>query len=221
MSCSCAKTVPKIAWHNQLGPTNGHVRTRPRADGSIGYSAIVRVFKKKELIPQEQEDVSRRSAAEKWAKARELALEDPTALLRAQTGDSLTLRDLIQWYMDTFRSVATWGRTKQSQLEALKNHTTGQADALLLDSSTLVDHKSPGREQAPNPTNSNRRNVETPYRSLRGRQAARSVYGGVGLGCWKKRMSDRNGPDTGWNITRHESEPTSDGSYVAREYEES
>jgi hypothetical protein len=87
--------------------------------------------------------------------------------------------------------------------------------------SALVVHTSPGREQAPNPMSSNRRNVETPYRSLRGRQAARSVFGGVGLGCWKKRMPDRNAPDTGCNITRHESEPTSDGSYVAREYVES
>lgn len=116
------------------------IRARTRADGSIGYSAIVRVFKKKELIHQEQETFSRRAAAEKWAKARELALEDPTALLRAQAGDGIALKDLIQWYMDTFRSVSNWGRTKQSQLEALKNHTTGQADALQLDSSALVDH---------------------------------------------------------------------------------
>ena len=87
--------------------------------------------------------------------------------------------------------------------------------------SALVIRKSPGQEQAPNPMNSNRRNVETPYRSLRGQQAARPVFGGAGLGCWKKRMPDGNGPDTGWNITRHESEPTSDGSYVAREYVES
>jgi len=87
--------------------------------------------------------------------------------------------------------------------------------------SALVIRKSPGQEQTPNPMNSNRRNVETPYRSLRGKQAARPVFGGAGLGCWKKRMPDGNGPDTGWNITRHESEPTSDGSYVAREYVES
>ena len=69
--------------------------------------------------------------------------------------------------------------------------------------------------------NSNRRNVETPYRSLRGRQTARSVFGGAGLGSRKKRRSDGNDPDTGCNITWHESEPTSDGSYLARESVES
>jgi len=56
--------------------------------------------------------------------------------------------------------------------------------------SALVIRKSPGREQAPNPMNSNRRNVETPYRSLRGQQAARPVFGGAGLGCRKKRMPE-------------------------------
>src|ERR1700681_910169 len=87
--------------------------------------------------------------------------------------------------------------------------------------SALVIRKSPGREQAPNPMNLNRRNVETPYRSLRGQQTARFVFGGAGLGCRKKRMPDGNGPDTGCNITRHESAPTSDGSYLARESGES
>jgi hypothetical protein len=69
--------------------------------------------------------------------------------------------------------------------------------------------------------NSNRRNVETPYRSLRGQQTARSVFGGAGLGCRKKRRPDGNGPDTGCNITWHESEPTSDRSYLSRESGES
>jgi hypothetical protein len=63
-------------------------------------------------------------------------------------------------------------------------------------------------------------NVETPYRSLRGQQAARLAYGGAGLGCWKKRMPGCNGSDTGLNVTRHESEPTSDGSYLARKSEQ-
>jgi hypothetical protein len=34
-------------------------------------------------------------------------------------------------------------------------------------------------------------------------------------------MPEGNAPDTGWNITRHESEPTSDGSYLARKSVES
>ncbi len=38
--------------------------------------------------------------------------------------------------------------------------------------------------------------------------------------CWKKRMPPCNEADTGLNVTRHESEPTSDGCFVAREHGE-
>ena len=65
----------------------------------------------------------------------------------------------------------------------------------------FVTHKPPGREQAPNPTYFCKRNVETPYRSLRGQQAARSAYGDAGVGYWKKRMLRCNGADTGFNVT--------------------
>ena len=44
-------------------------------------------------------------------------------------------------------------------------------------------------------------NVETPYRSLPGQQAAKSAYGGAGVGYWKKRMLRCNGVDTGFNVT--------------------
>jgi len=43
------------------------------------------------------------------------------------------------------------------------------------------------------------------------------AYGGAGTGGWKKRMPCCNGMDTGLNVTRHEREPTSDWSYIARE----
>lgn len=40
---------------------------------------------------------------------------------------------------------------------------------------------------------------------------------GAGLGCRKKRMPGCNGSDTGFKVARHESEPKSDGSYIAKE----
>jgi hypothetical protein len=62
--------------------------------------------------------------------------------------------------------------------------------------------------------------VETPYLSRKGKQAARRAYGGAGLGCRKKRRPFCNGADTGFNVTRHESEQTSDWCLFAREYGE-
>jgi len=51
--------------------------------------------------------------------------------------------------------------------------------------------------------------------------AVRHAHGGAGLGCWKKRTPYCNGTDTGLNVTRPEREPTSDGSFIARDVEES
>ena len=43
---------------------------------------------------------------------------------------------------------------------------------------------------------------------------------GAGLRCRKKRMPACTEGDTGFDVTRHESEPTSDGCFVARQHEE-
>ena len=59
--------------------------------------------------------------------------------------------------------------------------------------------------------------METPYLSREGKRAARRADRGAGLGRRKKRRPSCNGADTGLNVARHESEPTSDGSFIARE----
>lgn len=51
-------------------------------------------------------------------------------------------------------------------------------------------------------------------------RAARLFERRAGLGCRKKRRPRCNGADTGCNITGRESEPTSDGSFSARESDE-
>lgn len=112
---------------------------RKRADGSCGYTAQIRMHHGKSLVHQEAKTFSRRAAAEKWARAREVELEDPTALVRAQDGN-VTLASLIRWYIDSFQSLSKWQRTKQCQLEFLEKHPIGQSDALKLTPSALVDH---------------------------------------------------------------------------------
>ena len=84
----------------------------------------------------------------------------------------------------------------------------------------FVTHTPPGPEQAPNPTYFCKRNVETPYRSLRGQQAARSAYGGAGVGTRSKRMPFCNGADRGCDIILRESGQTSSWSLFTREFAE-
>lgn len=78
---------------------------RRRADRTIGYMATIRLHSGKQLIHRETKTFSRRAAAEKWARAREVELEDPSALLQAQDGD-VTFAGLIRWYVVR----CPWGR---------------------------------------------------------------------------------------------------------------
>ena len=82
----------------------------------------------------------------------------------------------------------------------------------------FVTHMPPGPEQAPNPMYLCKWNVETPYRSLRGQQTAKSAYGGAGIGTRRKRTPFCNRMDRGCNITLRESGQTSSWSLFTREF---
>jgi integrase len=112
---------------------------RRRADGTIGYMATIRLHSKKNLVHRETKTFSRRAAAEKWARAREVELEDPSALIRACAGD-VTLASLIRWYIENFQHISKWQRTKQSQLRFLEKHPIGSLNALSISAATLIDH---------------------------------------------------------------------------------
>lgn len=116
-----------------------HIRARKQSDGSLRYTAAVRLRKGKQIIHREAKTFSHRSAAEKWAKSREVALENPAALIQAQQGEK-SLSELIRWYIDAFATVSKWQRTKQAQLEFLEKHTIGKSNVFALTAATLIDH---------------------------------------------------------------------------------
>jgi integrase len=116
-----------------------YIRSRKQADGSQRYTAIVRIRRSGKMLHQEAKTFTHRSAAERWARHREVALEDPAALVRAQQ-PSTRLNKLIRWYIDSFQHVSKWQRSKQSQLLFLEKHPIGDVDAVFLESGTLVDH---------------------------------------------------------------------------------
>ena len=116
-----------------------YIKARKQADGSRRYTAIVRIRRNGKILHQEAQTFTHRSAAERWGKHREVTLENPANLKRAQQ-PSTKLRALIRWYIDSFRRISKWQRSKQSQLEFLEKHSIGEVDAVTLESSTLVDH---------------------------------------------------------------------------------
>jgi integrase len=116
-----------------------HILTRKYPSGSIRHTANIRIIKDGVLVHRESMTFALKSAAEKWAKSREVALENPTALVKARDG-APSLASLIRWYIDEFKPIANWQRTKQTHLEFLERHPFGQNDALQLTSAMLVNH---------------------------------------------------------------------------------
>lgn len=115
------------------------IKARKQADGSIRYTAVVRIRRQGKVLHQEAKTFAHRSAAERWGKHREVALEDPAALVRAKQ-PSTKLSKLIRWYIENFQHISKWERSKQSQLQFLEKHPIGDTDAVFLESATLVDH---------------------------------------------------------------------------------
>ncbi|MHB8813617.1 MAG: tyrosine-type recombinase/integrase [Steroidobacteraceae bacterium] len=116
-----------------------HILVRKYGSGVTRYTANVRIRKGKRVIYRESKTFTHRAAAEKWAKSREVALEDPTALIRAGHG-APSLAELIRWYIDSFEKISKWQRSKQTHLEFLERHSIGKSNALALTPAILIDH---------------------------------------------------------------------------------
>ena len=87
------------------------IKARKQVDGSLRYTAVVRIRRQGKVLHQEAKTFAHRSAAERWGKHREVALEDPSALVRAQQ-PSTKLSKLIRWYIDSFQHISKWQRSK-------------------------------------------------------------------------------------------------------------
>jgi integrase len=127
-----------------------YIRTRKNADGTPRYTAIVRIRNGKLIVHQEARTFTHKGAAEKWAKAREVALEDPSSQFR-QNNKPRTLASLIRWYIESFGSVSRWQRSKQAHLQFLERHAIGKQNALALTASQLVKHVQSRRSDGTGP----------------------------------------------------------------------
>jgi hypothetical protein len=68
-----------------------YIRTRKNADGTPRSTAIVRIRNGKLTVHQEARTFTQKGAAEKWAKAREVTLEDPSSVTGPDRASGLSL----------------------------------------------------------------------------------------------------------------------------------
>lgn len=101
----------------------GTITERSRKDGSVAFTAQIRIKRAGKVVHTEAETFARRAAAVTWIKNREAALAAPGALERASAPDPL-LRDAIDTYLtDTKRE---YGKTKSQVLRSIQASELGQ-----------------------------------------------------------------------------------------------
>jgi integrase len=126
------------------------IKARKQANGSTRYTAIVRIRRGTTIVHRESRTFTHHSAAQSWARHREVALENPAELTR-QPQCTATLGQLIRWYIDTFESISGWQRTKQTSLEFLERHPLSQTLAHTLTTADLIRHVQSRRKEGAGP----------------------------------------------------------------------
>ena len=105
----------RTPWSNQ-GPAMATILPRRRADGTIGYMATIRLHSKKKPVYREAKTFSRRAAAEKWARAREVGPEDPAQPWCVHVPETSPSRASFAGTSRQLQHIFKWQRTKQWQL---------------------------------------------------------------------------------------------------------
>ncbi|WP_131193744.1 tyrosine-type recombinase/integrase [Lichenihabitans psoromatis] len=113
----------------------GTITARKRRDGSIGYTAQIRLRRDGQIIHSEAETFVRRQYAAAWLKKRETELTVPGALERLKT-PTVTLATAIDRYIAESGKVI--GHTKEQVLRAIKRHDLGATECSAITSADIV-----------------------------------------------------------------------------------
>lgn len=99
----------------------GTIASRRRKDGSIGYTAQIRLKQDGQVVHSESETFGRRQLATEWMRRREAELDQQRA--RGEPiGRVATLDELFEWYGDEIKALTPWGRTKEADLKRLRGY---------------------------------------------------------------------------------------------------
>ncbi|NIE67431.1 site-specific integrase [Burkholderia sp. Ax-1719] len=113
----------------------GTITPRARADGSIGYTAQIRLKERGVVVFTEARTFDRRPAAQAWLDRRERELAEPGARESVKQEDPV-LADVIDRYIR--ESKRDLGRTKKQVLGAIKAAPIGQLRCSQLKSQSYV-----------------------------------------------------------------------------------
>ncbi|MFB6402837.1 tyrosine-type recombinase/integrase [Pseudomonas putida] len=117
----------------------GTITTRKRKDGSTTYDAQIRIMRKGVKVYQESQTFDRKTTAQAWIRKREAELHEPGAIEKANRS-GVTVRHMVEKYLDQYEKLRTLGKTKRATLLAIKETWLGDVVDSELTSQKLVDY---------------------------------------------------------------------------------
>ncbi|WP_439889362.1 tyrosine-type recombinase/integrase [Pseudomonas sp. MBLB4123] len=115
------------------------IRARKSADGSLRYTAQIRIKKNGMQVYQESQTFARKQAAQAWAKRREAELDEPGAIERASRSGT-TVASMIETYLEEYGKARSIGKTKKATLEAIAKTYLGEYEDRQVGAQVLVDY---------------------------------------------------------------------------------
>lgn len=128
----------------------GTITARRRKDGSIRYTAQIRIKRDGKIIHTEAETFGARTLAKEWMRRRESELDQRRARGDA-LGKSKTLGTLIGWYREAVKKHADWGRTKETDLTRIEGYPIAKKIAAKLTAQDFLEHIEWRRESGAGP----------------------------------------------------------------------
>ncbi len=115
------------------------IRARKLADGSVSYTAQIRIKRDGVQVYQESQTFARKQAAQAWARKRESELDEPGAIERASR-KGVTLKEMIDQYLIEVEKARPLGKTKRATLTAIGETYMGKLDDTQVNTQCLVDY---------------------------------------------------------------------------------
>jgi hypothetical protein len=120
----CFCLVPKVRCYyvasqsSRVAKPIGSITVRKRKDGSIAYTAQIRIMQKGVTVYQESQTFDRKTMVQAWLKRRETEMAEPGAITKANR-KGVTVKEMIKRYFDEYEKLRPLGKTKSATLKAI------------------------------------------------------------------------------------------------------
>ncbi len=112
---------------------------RKRANGTIAYTAQIRIKHLGKMIHHESKTFDKRKAAQQWAKLREVELQLSSRQSCTEVFSDTRLNQLLQRYISEVDPVKPLGKTKKHALGRLQKYPLSEKNVHDLSTSDIID----------------------------------------------------------------------------------